>query len=92
LPKIHSQKTTPTNSPIACPAKYPPNEEVEMLANVSVKDLAIVTAGFAKEVEEVNQYPAVIYRPTAIGMWSSFLAEIDPKMVNRRPKVATLKR
>ena len=31
----------------------------------SVKDLAKVTAGLAKEVEEVNQYPAVMYRPTA---------------------------
>jgi hypothetical protein len=33
--------------------------------NVSVKDRASVTAGFANEVEAVNQYAAVMYDPTA---------------------------
>ena len=37
-----------------------------MPVKVSVKDLAIVTAGLAKEVEDVNQYPAVMYKPTAV--------------------------
>ena len=32
---------------------------------VFVRVRAMVTAGFAKEVEAVNQYPAVINRPTA---------------------------
>jgi hypothetical protein len=31
-----------------------------MPEKVSVKALASVTAGFAKEVDDVNQYPAVI--------------------------------
>jgi hypothetical protein len=34
-------------------------------ANVSDSERANVTAGFAKEVEAVNQYAAVMYRPTA---------------------------
>ena len=33
---------------------------------VSVKDLLIVTAGFAKEVDDVNQYAPVIYIATEI--------------------------
>lgn len=36
-----------------------------MPENVSLSDRAIVTAGFAKEVEDVNQYAAVMYAPTA---------------------------
>jgi hypothetical protein len=31
-----------------------------MPANVSLRDLAVVTAGFAKEVDAVNQYAAVM--------------------------------
>ena len=34
-------------------------------AKVSENDLAIVTAGFAKDVDDVNQYPAVMNNPTA---------------------------
>ena len=33
--------------------------------NVLVKLRARVTAGLAKDVEAVNQYPAVMYKPTA---------------------------
>jgi hypothetical protein len=35
--------------------------------NVVVKPRASVTAGFAKEVEDVNQYAAVITSPTSHG-------------------------
>jgi hypothetical protein len=35
--------------------------------NVAVKPRAKVTAGFAKEVDAVNQYAAAMYAPTAIG-------------------------
>ena len=38
-----------------------------MPEKVSVQLLATVTAGLAKEVEAVNQYAAVMYRPTAQG-------------------------
>ena len=37
-------------------------------ANVSDNDRAIVTAGFAKLVDAVNQYAEVIYNPTRVGM------------------------
>ena len=39
--------------------------------NVFVNERAIVTAGFANEVEEVNQYAPVIYKATIIA--GSFL-------------------
>jgi hypothetical protein len=38
-----------------------------MPANVSLADRASVTAGFANEVDEVNQYAAVMYAATAKG-------------------------
>jgi hypothetical protein len=34
-------------------------------AKVSDNDRAIVTAGLANDVEAVNQYAAVMYKPTA---------------------------
>ena len=36
-----------------------------MPANVFVSDRAMVTAGLAKLVDDVNQYAAVMYAPTA---------------------------
>ena len=38
----------------------------EIPVNVSVNVLARVTAGFANEVDDVNQYPAVINKATEI--------------------------
>ena len=32
--------------------------------NVSVSERAMVTAGLANDVDDVNQYPAVMKRPT----------------------------
>ena len=54
---------------------------------VSLNPLANVTAGFAKEVEDVNQYPAEIYNPTA-GAMASVLNFLTPRIVIIRPKVA----
>ena len=54
---------------------------------VSLNPLAKVTAGFAKEVEDVNQYPAEIYNPTA-GATARVLIFLTPRMVIIRPKVA----
>jgi hypothetical protein len=42
----------------------------EMPTKVFVKLLARATAGLAKKVEEVNQYPAVTVRATSIGTLS----------------------
>ena len=39
---------------------------IEIPVKVSVNILLNVTAGFAKDVDEVNQYPAVIYRPLSL--------------------------
>jgi len=47
-----------------------------------------VTAGLANEVDDVNQYPAVIYKPTVYGI-ASTRAFKQPKMVAVSPKVAT---
>ena len=58
-----------------------------MPVNVSVKILAIVTAGFAKEVEDVNQYPAEIYNPTEGATKSLFNLKV-PRIIINRPKVA----
>ena len=48
-----------------CPAKKYGTDAGDIPVNVSVKIRQIVTIGLAKEVEDVNQYPAVIKRATA---------------------------
>ena len=53
--------------------------------NVSVKERAIVTAGFAKDVEAVNQYAAAIYNPT-MGATADGRARSVPRIVMTRPK------
>ena len=60
-----------------------------MPVKVSVNILAIVTAGFAKLVEDVNQQPAVMYNATATASFSLFFAPIII-IVNIRPNVATI--
>ena len=57
-------------------------------ANVSLNDLAIVTAGFANDVEEVNQYAAVMYAATANGTVVERSRE-HPQITVNRPKLAT---
>jgi len=57
-------------------------------ANVSLSDLAIVTAGFANDVDEVNQYAAVMYAPTANGTALDRRRE-QPQMTAINPNVAT---
>ena len=57
--------------------------------NVSVNIRAIVTAGFAKEVDEVNQYPAVINKATPIATECSSFFLIN-NIVNSKPEVARI--
>src|SRR5262249_1109492 len=59
-----------------------------MPANVSLKALARVTAGFANEVDDVNQYAAVMYAATTNGTALDRRREL-PQIMARRPKVAT---
>ena len=55
-------------------------------ANVSEKVLPIVPAGFAKDVEEVNQYAAPIYDATIKAIFSF----LDIKINKTKPKVAII--
>ena len=57
--------------------------------NVLLKVLDNVTAGFANEVEEVNQYAAPIYIPTAGAIKLVFFF-FNNKIVIRRPNVAII--
>src|ERR1700732_850491 len=56
-------------------------------ANVSVAARAIVTAGFANEVDAVNQYAAVMYAPTAKGTASGRRRQ-HPQMPDISPNAA----
>ena len=58
-------------------------------AKVSVKILEMVTIGFAKEVDDVNQYPAVINNATAVA--TEFLSfSLTYNMVSISPVVAII--
>src|SRR5579862_924903 len=59
-----------------------------MPAKVLDSERAMVTAGLANEVEEVNQYAAVMYAPTAKGTLLARSRE-HPHMTESSPKVAT---
>ena len=59
-----------------------------MPANVSLIDLANVTAGFANEVEAVNQYAAVMYAATANGT-ADDRNRTQPQITASNPNVAT---
>ena len=48
----------------------------------------MVTAGLANEVDAVNQYPAVIKRPTVQTTASGFQRRV-PSIVAIKPKAAT---
>ena len=57
-------------------------------ANVFVNARAMVTAGFANDVEAVNQYAPTMYPPTANGTTWARLFE-QPQITANRPNVAT---
>ena len=76
-------------APTICPIKKYTNELGAIPVNVFVNNLAIVTAGFANEVEDVNQYPAVINKATPIA--TEFLSFfLISNIVNIRPQVAII--
>src|SRR6478735_6763564 len=58
-------------------------------ANVSDIVRAIVTAGLAKLVDEVNQYAPPIHTPTANGTAAARPVRTQPWITSRRPNVAT---
>src|SRR5258708_36636191 len=56
--------------------------------NVSVIERAKVTAGFANDVDDVNQYAPVMYAPTANGT-ADERRRAQPQMTANNPNVAT---
>src|SRR5258706_11043956 len=60
-----------------------------MPANVSENMRAIVTAGLAKLVDDVNQYAPPIHTPTANGTADARPARTQPWITNSKPIVAT---
>src|SRR6202035_6197699 len=81
------KRTVAAHAPTACASKNTGTSCGRIPANVFVAILASVTAGFAKEVEAVNQYAAVMYAPTANGT-ASDRRFAQPQITARRPKVA----
>ena len=59
-----------------------------MPAKVSLAVRASVTAGFANDVDDVNQYAAVMYAPTANGT-AAERRRAQPQITASRPNVAT---
>src|SRR5579863_425654 len=55
----------PTTAPQSSAMMKPGRSRGRMPENVFVKERAIATAGLANDVEAVNQYAAVMYRPTS---------------------------
>src|SRR3954466_11095574 len=60
-------KSVAVAAPASCAPMNPGTSPGRMPANVSVSARAIVTAGFANDVDAVNQYAAAIYAATANG-------------------------
>ena len=56
----HSKTRIPENPPHNCAATNGGTSAGRMPANVSLNERAIVTAGFANDVDAVNQYAAAI--------------------------------
>ena len=64
----------------------------EIPVNVSVNVLARVTAGFANEVDDVNQYPAVINKATEIATLDLlFFLTIKIVKINPNDEIISLK-
>jgi hypothetical protein len=81
-------KAVAKNAPPSC-ARMKAGASVGLMpANVSLIDRAKVTAGFANEVEAVNQYAAVIYAATANGT-ADDRNRTQPQITESNPNVAT---
>src|SRR5215472_16071815 len=60
----HRNRNVAANAPENCAAMKPTASIGRIPENVFVSDRAIVTAGFAKDVDAVNQYAPAMYKPT----------------------------
>lgn len=83
----HLNRNVAPMAPAICATMKPATSPGLMPANVSLKQRAIVTAGFANDVEAVNQYAEAMYNPTANGIIPERERE-QPQITDKRPKVA----
>ena len=86
----YSTQTAITARAVAaiCATRNMGTERGAMPAKVSLIVRASVTAGFAKLVEDVNQYAAVMYAPTANGATDARPERTTPNTTSSSPKVA----
>ena len=75
-------------APANCAATKGSTSSGRMPAKVSERERAMVTAGLANEVDDVNQYAAAMYAATANGTTLARWRE-QPQITQSRPKVAT---
>ena len=76
------------NAPSNCATTNPVTSAGRIPAKVSLIERAMVTAGFANDVDAVNQYADVMYAPTANGTIRERNLE-QPHMTHSKPNVAT---
>lgn len=84
----HRNRKVAARAPHTCAAMKSGASAGRTPANVSESERASVTAGLANEVEEVNQYAAVMYAPTANGTVLTLNLD-EPQITVKRPNVAT---
>ncbi len=80
---------TATRSPTSWAVRKPGTDDGAMPANVSLKARPTVTAGFANDVDEVHQYAAPMYAPTAQGITVDRPPRTSAKISTTSPAVAT---
>jgi hypothetical protein len=83
----HLKSSVAANPPANCAPTNPATSVGLMPEKVFVAERARVTAGFANEVDAVNQYAAVMYAPTANGTAAGRL-RTHPRITAISPKVA----
>lgn len=86
--KSQPKATVATAAPINCAKMKAGVSAGRIPANVLVNALAAVTAGFANEVDAVNQYAAAMYDPTAKGTAEALVRE-QLQITASKPNVAT---
>src|SRR4029079_304548 len=84
----HRKRKVAAAAPAICATTNPGTSDGRIPANVSVSARANVTAGFANDVDAVNQYAAAMYAATANGAASGRRRE-HPRITDTRPNVAT---
>ena len=81
-------RTVAAAAPASCATMNPGTSAGRIPANVSVAERASVTAGFANDVDDVNQYAAVMYAATAKGTTED-RERAQPQITASKPNVAT---